>query len=279
MIFAKVDVTLAYHPKAHEAGAAMATWQWALLYSREQELDGFIPRASMRLAWVGEKQGLLDAARLVLVGLFAVAEGGWRLLRYEAKNETKETIGVRRGEARERMLRVRANKPRTPSEQPPSVQRTVVLSSVSVPGSDSDSDSGSDLGSEIASGEVLARTAPLDEQARMVFATIAMNRQVGQTVEVCWTSFAGHYAGQYFPNRDAVLGRWQKWVNQQAVYAEKGREQDRRREDEAAERKRFAKEGPAKPPPPTKAQEQAFAEELASRVRASRAARAAGGGQ
>jgi hypothetical protein len=137
----------------------------------------------------------------------------------------------------------------------------------------------SDLRSEIASGEVLDRTAPLDDPARMVFATIAMNREVGQTVEVCWTSFAGHYAGQFFPNREAVLGRWQKWVNQQAVYAEKAREQDRKRADAEAERKRFAKEGPAKPPPATKAQDAAFAEELASRVRASRAARAAGGGQ
>ncbi len=125
----------------------------------------------------------------------------------------------------------------------------------------------SDLRSEIASsGVILDRTAPLEPDAGVVFDTIATNRHVGQEPEVAWTNFTGHFAGQHFPSREAVLGRWQKWVSQQAVYSAKERDKDRSREDAAAERKRFAREGPEKPPPQTKAQSEAFAKELRARM-------------
>lgn len=128
----------------------------------------------------------------------------------------------------------------------------------------------SDLRSHIASGVILERTAALEPDARVVFDTIATNRHVGQEPDIAWTNFTGHFAGQHFPSREAVLGRWQKWVSQQAVYSAKDRNKDRDRDAAAAERQRFAKEGPPKPPPQTKAQAEAFAEELASRVRAAR---------
>ncbi len=123
----------------------------------------------------------------------------------------------------------------------------------------------SDL-SQIASGVVLERTAPLEPDAGQVFDSIAANRHVGQDPTIAWTNFTGHFAGHHFPSREAVLGRWQKWVSQQAVYSAKERDKDREREDAAAERRRFAKEGPERPPPPTPEQAKRFAENLSARL-------------
>lgn len=113
MIHARVDVTLAYHPKAHRAGAAMATWAWALVYTREQELDGFVPSEALRLSWVGEKQAKKDMARLCEVELASLdpERDGWVLARYSAKNETKAEIDSRRKETRERVAKYRSSPP------------------------------------------------------------------------------------------------------------------------------------------------------------------------
>lgn len=142
MIYAKVDVKLRDHERAARAGAAMSTWLWALLYTREQELDGFVPDVSLRGSWVGDKEARKHAAVLVTVGLWLVADGGWRVARYEAKNETVATIAARRAEARTRMGRsrsVRANIERT-NDEPPSTDL------VSVPGSGSVSSGSRSLG-------------------------------------------------------------------------------------------------------------------------------------
>ena len=69
MIFAKVDVELRDHDKGHRAGAAMATWLWALLWTRAKEEDGFVARASLRGSWRGERQAVADMRKLVEVGL------------------------------------------------------------------------------------------------------------------------------------------------------------------------------------------------------------------
>lgn len=96
MIHARVDVELRDHEKAHAAGAAMATWTWALLWSRAKERDGFVARDSLRGAWVGERQAVKDFGKLVAVGLVSVVEGGWLLANYAPKNELKVEIDARR---------------------------------------------------------------------------------------------------------------------------------------------------------------------------------------
>lgn len=121
MIFAKLDVTIAYHQKAHRAGQAMATWAWALAYTREQELDGFIPAPSLRLSWVGEAQARKDMARLCDVGLAEAdtARDGWVLSRYDSKNETKATIEARKESDRKRKglpPKFQKNSDRNPTE-------------------------------------------------------------------------------------------------------------------------------------------------------------------
>lgn len=141
MLHAKVDLTLAYHPKAHQAGAAMATWTWGLLYSREQELDGFVPASALRLSWVGEAAATKHMASLVASGLVVVVDGGWRLLNYEAKNETKAQIDARRKADRDRK---RPPKGIAPESSPTSTRTPHGFPPQGIPDSDSDSDSGSD---------------------------------------------------------------------------------------------------------------------------------------
>jgi hypothetical protein len=195
MIYAKVDVKLRDHTRAHRAGAAMATWTWALLYSREQETDGYIQDDMIRLAWVGESEARKHAKKLVEVGLWERDEtgpdgGGWRICRYADKNETASSIASRRLEASERMRRVRMNNPRTDTarslEQPGAV-----------PGSDSDSGSGVDLGSRDrvvsppandngppawwaeACATVAATTAPVDEPGARWLEYVATRERKG----------------------------------------------------------------------------------------------------
>lgn len=105
MIFAKVDVELRDHERAHQAGQAMGTWTWALLWTRAKERDGFVAVESLRGAWAGEKQATKDMAKLVDVGLAEVVSGGWTLHGYSDKNETRADIDKRREEGRERKAR------------------------------------------------------------------------------------------------------------------------------------------------------------------------------
>lgn len=133
MIYARVDVNFGDHPKALAAGAiARDLWTWGLLYSRKHELDGDLPKeVVLASSWgAGGKTNAKVAAKLVDVGLWVAVEGGWRIVNYSEKNETRDQIDQRRGTARERMRKVRgerspdvrANAPRTLSEQAPNVR-------------------------------------------------------------------------------------------------------------------------------------------------------------
>lgn len=102
MIFAKVDVELRDHERAHRAGPAMATWTWALLWTRAKERNGFVASEALRGAWVGEKTAARDMARLVACGLVAPVDGGWQILHYEEKNDTREDVEARKATQRER---------------------------------------------------------------------------------------------------------------------------------------------------------------------------------
>lgn len=149
MIFAKVDVKLRDHERAHQAGPAMATWTWGLLYARDQETDGFVPALALRGAWVGEKVALQQAKRLVQVGLWMVDDerDGWRICRYDQKNDTKAAIEQRRQETRERVARFREARNASVTRYTDAgngVSNGVVPGSGSPSGSGSDSSSGRD---------------------------------------------------------------------------------------------------------------------------------------
>jgi hypothetical protein len=116
MIYAKVDVELRDHPRAQQAGEAMATWLWALLYTRRHELDGFVPDSALRGAWVSEEVARAHARVLADCGLFSPADGGWHIVRYAEKNESRADIEARREFERKRKQDQR--KRRSPSRDP-----------------------------------------------------------------------------------------------------------------------------------------------------------------
>lgn len=107
MIYARVDVDLRDHERAHRAGEAMSTWLWGLLYSRAQETDGRIPSVALRGAWVGEAKALEHARALVDAGLWTVITNGWEIVGYAIKNETKAAIAERRLAEREKKAKYR----------------------------------------------------------------------------------------------------------------------------------------------------------------------------
>lgn len=109
-IFAKIDVELRDHEKAQQAGEAMATWTWCMLWTRAKERDGFVSKEAIRGSWVGERKAVQHLSRLIEVGLARVVEGGWELLGYAAKNETKADIDERRYEQRSRKAKFDAKK-------------------------------------------------------------------------------------------------------------------------------------------------------------------------
>lgn len=266
MIFAKLDVTIRGHKRAKKAGAAMGTWTWGLAYIRDQESDGFIPDYMISDCFVGETQGRKDAAKLVAAGLWDVildgqgpdGEGGWRMCRYEEKNETKAQIDSRR-------LTDRVRKTPKPEADSDSNSNTIPTGSAGgFPGSDSGS--GSDLGSsrseeppkppreapppppswphndvakgtppcrapvaEVDHGEVTS-DLPLLDDARAKYASYTAVRHLDTSVDDAWLAFVGHHAGQRYGSRDGVLGKFQLWLTKQAKLDDVAR--GRRRESE-----------------------------------------------
>jgi hypothetical protein len=165
MIHAKIDVKLHSHPKARKAGSAMATWAWALCYIRDHQTDGFISDAMIGAAWPGETQARKDAAKLVAVGLWEVVEpgagpdgdGGWRLCKYEEKNDTRAQIEARLADDR-------ARKKTSSKKTPSGIQPEGKSESAGFP--DSLSDSPSDSGLESRSKEPdPARATPANDDA------------------------------------------------------------------------------------------------------------------
>lgn len=230
MIYAKVDVKLRDHVRAHKAGVAMATWLWALLYVREQETDGVVPEIALKLSWAGEKEARRHADQLVLVGLWERHDDGWRICRYEAKNETAAAIAERRLEAAERMRRVRANRLRTSSEHHPNVRSG---NSDAVPGSGS----GSGFVSEKIPEEISPRARvanpsdPPPDWWADVIETIAMKTGVRLPAEEAWLRYAGHRGSDHkrMPaNRNDAI----HWLTTVMVKEARAEREKRRREAE-----------------------------------------------
>ena len=189
MIFAKVDVELRDHDKGHRAGAAMATWLWALLWTRAKEEDGFVARASLRGSWRGERQAVADMRKLVEVGLAVesvkTSDGlredfawtslglrpdfveGWSIVGYSEKNELKVTIAARRQAEVERQERFRSKKTSVSRRDsavghasPPSQDQRVTNGPVTLPESESESESESDLRDQRILSEFQTPTTP-----------------------------------------------------------------------------------------------------------------------
>lgn len=127
------------HPKMLAAGRA-ASWTWVCgnCYAKDQMTDGFIPEAMLAslVPGVSLREIKRDAERLVAVGLWRVAPGGYQIHDYLQYNESKADIL-----AKQEQDRLRKKSRKIPTGKPEE--------SDWIPFSVSDSSSGSEPGSEI----------------------------------------------------------------------------------------------------------------------------------
>jgi hypothetical protein len=255
MIFAKLDVCFWRHKKFKRAGAAACGYYAAALaYLREDETrDGILDADVVgQLLDLGEREALKLTEKLVEVGLFERCEGGYQLLRYAEKNETRDQIDTRRAATKARVDLHRQARRGTafvedhgpdsscnalhPSSQGTGVTRyTTVTGGVLRTGSGSGSLSLS--GSDLSEGE--REREPLRESA-VVPAAEPMPRETTvrldlprppvademaamqgvQDVPGAWTKFCGHWHGQSVD----LLGKWQFWCVNEARMERTGRE-------------------------------------------------------
>ncbi len=117
MVWFNVDDTLAFHPKAIQAGnAALGLWVRAGSWSAQTLSDGFVPRQIARsLGTVGQCKAL------VVAGLWHEVDGGYRFHEWEQRQQTKEDVESRREMERKRKADQRRRK-NVPPGQPPDSQ-------------------------------------------------------------------------------------------------------------------------------------------------------------
>jgi hypothetical protein len=222
MIFAMVDVELRDHEKAHNAGAAMGTWTWVLLYTRAKQLDGFVPAVALRGAWAGEAQAKKDMARLVSVGLATEEANGWRLHNYAAKNNTLEEIEANRAAARERKAKSRRDKLATSHVTPPIVTRDTSQSHTTEQEQEQEQEQDSERERARApEGDPWPLTP--EPYAAGVFAAVGMASGVildGTEIPAMWCQFVGHLEAESkkpgATPRPATRAEWQRWVSREA---------------------------------------------------------------
>lgn len=99
MTFAQLHDGFYRNPKVQAAGS-VAAWMWAasIGYASEGLTDGFIPLAALASLCpdLDTKPRLKVAARLVEVGLWEVADGGWRVHDYLKWNFSKSAVLAKR---------------------------------------------------------------------------------------------------------------------------------------------------------------------------------------
>lgn len=108
MIYAKLDVDIADHPRAFAAGVeAFGLWAWGLAYTRKHDLDGRIPKVAAFIA-LGGKQNEKLAQKLLDAGLWIADGDSFIVFNYAEKNETKAQVQKRKEQTKERVTRYRS---------------------------------------------------------------------------------------------------------------------------------------------------------------------------
>jgi hypothetical protein len=128
-LFAKASTHIWRHERFEEAGeAASGYWLGVLTYIRDQEQD--TPVIAFRNVGkplnVGKERGERHCKRLVEVGLFALREDGYELLKYrEQGNELKADVAARQEADRLRKAeaKLRKDSKRNPDSSPPDSDR------------------------------------------------------------------------------------------------------------------------------------------------------------
>lgn len=228
-LYARFGLQLEHHQGALNAGeAAMGLYAYCVIFSRLNELDGFVPTKAAERGWSGDFVANRERLELLCsdaVGYMAKVDGGYRILKYEEFNQTKADIEEDRKSARDRMRSVRANSRRTSAEHVSNKQRTCRERSVNVPNSNSISDPERDMDPEreavtalpdwvqardveymtayvrgIESGKAGTYVFPMDSAAlyelRRALTAFAKKRATGQPIKgnelLSWIEAAAH---------------------------------------------------------------------------------------
>lgn len=101
MPWVKVDTRFPTHEKVLDIGpVAEALWLRALCYAGDHQTDGFVPAGFVRR--MGDLDGPTEAAKLVAVGLWDEAEGGWTIhdyLSWQSSKAHMDDVSSKRAEA------------------------------------------------------------------------------------------------------------------------------------------------------------------------------------
>jgi len=104
MVWFRVDDTLSAHPKARAAGLpAMGLWSLAGAYAAQYLTEGYVPEWYV-LTWTS---GRKHADRLVAVGLWEVAPGGWQFHQWAERQPSKAQVEAEREKTRKRQQKWR----------------------------------------------------------------------------------------------------------------------------------------------------------------------------
>ncbi len=262
MIFAGIDVNIITHEKAYAAGVeAMGLWLWGMCYAQTHGTDGRLPRLATLGAFLG-KRNIMLAKRLVDAGLWSANEdGSWSIWNYGKKNQSAEDI-ERRKESRkaanaERQERWRerqkeparnasvtqlpqrdSNEPVTPRNGPTTttplpLQNQTTTKPDLPPGGIAHPRPG-----------LVRMDLPIAEDVETVWDQRTFTKSAGKPIADVWANFLGHFASTDFLAREALLGRWSKWVDKQCDIATKERHTDADKRDRDA---RFETERAARP--------------------------------
>lgn len=203
MTWFKVDDTFPLHAKVLAAGnASVGLWVRAGAWSMQQLTDGFIPQHVARtLGTPGE------AKRLVTVGLWVDAEGGYQFHQWTEVQRTKEQVEADRHAAseRQRHARDRAKSQRESrrdagvSHGPPDQTRPDQTSSIH-PSDGADKPP--------AATKTRGRQLPEDFRPKEKHVTLAAEQGVDLRAE--WPKFVDHHRahGSVMKDWDAALRKW-----------------------------------------------------------------------
>jgi hypothetical protein len=248
MLFAKVDVCVAAHPKFCAAGpAAVGYWAAALAYSCGQELDGHVPEHAIgAILGVGRKRGRALCERLVTVGLFERTEKGYVVAKFALKNVTKKELDARRQETAGRVAshrKYRAKEPREPACNAPSnaggnalqgpalspLQGGGVLNSLSLSLKSQSEDLNSLSPARAGEPEPSPHRKTIAPDLRLTPEARAAAEMLGvQDIEGEWVKFVAQHRANGTLATD-FYALWNKWAVMARNYERKDRDREARR--------------------------------------------------
>lgn len=275
--FAPIDVDIISHPKAFAAGVeAMGLWLWGQAHCKLHRTNGHVARMAALGAFAG-KRNIMLAKRLVDAGLWLAREdGSWDVWNYEEK---APKLGQSKGAKRTADWRERERERAEVASRVTSRERHCDSHGDVSASTSTSLSSGSDLGSQIASEPPTGVRPRATEPGKppewflTAIEVVAMATGVALPPAESWLRYDGHRETKGMARTPSDA---QYWLT--GVMVPEAREllrvaaRDKDRDAAFREGKRFAKEGPEKPPPPTKAQAQAFAAQLEARLLAQKAA-------